>query len=121
MLAGLGFGDATTFNLAVRPTFQMGTSDFSFAPEFFYGFGSESAWGLTANAVYNFNFGAASFKPYAGLGLGYTRVAGTGRFGTNVILGTSFENVLGGRLFVDYSLRPQFKNHQIAVGYSLSF
>ncbi len=122
VLAGLGFGDATTFNLAVRPKFQMGSSDFSLVPEFFYGLGSRNAWGLTANAVYNFNFGLKNLRPYAGLGLGYTHadIKG-GRLGTNIIIGTTLTDVLGGRLFVDYSLRPHFRNHQIAVGYSLPF
>lgn len=119
VLLGFNLGDATTWNVAVRPNWQLGKSGFVFMPEFFYGFGASSAWGLTGTAKYKLDLGA--LEPYAGLGLGYTRIAGQGRLGTNIVLGTSLKNVLGGNLFVDYSLRPHFKNHQFAVGYSLKF
>lgn len=119
VLLGVNMGDATTWNIGVRPNWQLGKSGFTLLPEFFYGFGSKSAWGVSGNVKYGLNFGA--FEPYAGFGLGYTRIAGEGRLGTNIILGTTFKNVLGGNLFADYSLRPHFKNHQFSVGYSLKF
>lgn len=122
VMAGLSMGDATTWNLTVRPNWQLGKSSFVWAPEFFYGFGSQSAWGLSGNLKYNLSLGESlPVVPYAGLGLGYTRIAGEGRFGLNVMLGASLKNVLGGQLFADYSLRPHFKNHQFSIGYSLKF
>ncbi|MDO4692297.1 MAG: outer membrane beta-barrel protein, partial [Porphyromonadaceae bacterium] len=122
VMTGLGIGDATTWNVAVRPSWQLGKSAFFFSPEFSYGFGDKTAWVATANLTYRFDFGANSkIAPYAGVGFGYSDINNNGRFGANVILGTSIKSVFGGRFFADYSLRPQFKNHQFSVGYSLKF
>lgn len=122
IMTGLGLGDATTWGVAVRPSWQLGKSAFFLSPEFAYGFGSKAAWVATANLTYRFDLGENSrLVPYAGLGMGYSDINDQGRFGTNIILGTSFKSVFGGRFFVDYSLRPHFKNHQFSVGYSLKF
>ncbi|KGO00745.1 outer membrane beta-barrel protein [Porphyromonas sp. COT-290 OH3588] len=122
IMTGLGIGDATTWNVAVRPNWQLGKSAFFFSPEFSYGFGDKTAWSAAANLTYRFDLGANSkIAPYAGVGFGYSDINSNGRFGTNVILGTTIKSVFGGRFFADYSLRPHFKNHQFSVGYSLMF
>ena len=41
-------------------------------------------------------------------------------FGSNLLLGVSTE-MLGGKVFVDYSARSLTKQNQIAVGYSFIF
>lgn len=121
LFAGLGFGESTALNIGVRPEFQLGGSSFYLAPEAFLGFGSTTDFGLSANALYKFGSIKSSVSPYAGLGLGYNNIGGFSRFGLNTVVGVSLDRVFGGKLFVDYSLRPAFKNHQIAVGYQLSF
>ena len=37
------------------------------------------------------------------------------------VVGTSLGNVLGGRVFVDYTARGAFRNNQLAVGYRFNF
>lgn len=119
---GPSFGDHTTWNLGLRPIFQIGRSDFAFAPETFIGLGSNDGFGLSANVLYGFRIGKIlPLKPYVGVGLGYTDINSTVRFGTNVIVGTYFTDILGGKLSVDYSIRNAFKNNQISVGYTFNF
>lgn len=121
LFAGLGFGESTALNVGVRPEFQLGGSSFYLAPEAFLGFGSTTNFGLSANALYKFGSIKSVVSPYAGLGFGYNSIGGFSRYGLNTLVGVSLDKVFGGKLFVDYSLRPTFKNHQIAVGYQLSF
>lgn len=121
LFAGLGLGDDTSFNLGVRPEYQMGKTAFYLAPEAFVGLGSSTNFGLSANALYKFGAIKQVVSPYVGLGLGYNHIGSINRFGLNTIVGVTFNQILGGKLFVDYTLRPEFKNHQIAVGYQLSF
>lgn len=116
---GLNFGDATTMVVGIRPYFQMGRSDFHLTPDLFYGFGN--GWGISANVVYKpesfvlFN----SVRPYAGVGFGHTYINRTSHTGLTGLIGLSLERVLGGKLSVDYTLRPAGHNHQIAVGYTI--
>lgn len=121
LFAGLGFGQSTALNVGVRPEFQLGGSSFYLAPEAFLGFGSTTNFGISANALYKFGSIKSVVSPYAGLGFGYNSIGGFNNFGLNTLVGVNIDKVLGGKLFVDYSLRPAFKNHQIAVGYQLSF
>lgn len=116
---GFGFGDASTFNVGVRGLWQMGNSRFDLAPEAYVALGSGTGYGLGANIVYNFGaLKTVALVPYVGLGLGYSHIGGVNRFGLTGLVGVGLENVLGGRLFVDYSLRPAFKNHHFSVGYT---
>ncbi len=120
---GMNFGEATTFNLGARANFKFKETDFYLAPELLYGFGSEGGFGLYANAIYQMNFLKNTLKavtPYVGLGYGFSNTDGT-NWGTNIILGAKINNILGGNLFVDYSIRSLFDNNQIAVGYSFNF
>ncbi len=121
--AGMNFGEATTFNLGLRANLQYKDSDFSLSPEVLYGFGSKGGFGLFVNGIYQINALKDSFDavtPYVGLGYGFSNTDGT-NWGTNIILGAKINNVLGGKLFVDYSIRSLFDNNQIAIGYSFNF
>lgn len=121
IFAGLGFGEGTSVNLGVRPQWQMGKSRFYLAPDAYIGFGKETAYGLSGNVLYKFSSIQDKFTPYAGAGLGFSRAGGSNHFGVTAIVGASLNRVLGGKLFVDYSLRPVFKQHQLAAGYTLTF
>lgn len=121
LITGPNFGDQFNWNVGVRPLYQIGNSGFTLAPEAFIGFGSNTGYGVSANALYGFVIKAMpNIRPYAGLGLGYTYVGKESRFGTNVILGAQIAKVLGGEVSIDYSIRNAFKNNQIALGYTIS-
>ncbi len=120
---GVSFGGGTTFNVGTRANFQVAKTDFYLSPEAFVGFGSATAWGLYANAIYKMSFLNKFQKfvtPYVGFGGGFTH-AGATVWGSNIIIGTQINNILGGKLFVDYSARSLFDMNQIAVGYSINF
>lgn len=119
-ITGLSFGELTSWNVGVRGYLQVSNTDLDFVPEAYVGLGSKATYGFSGNIVYNFRYANKSIvHPYVGLGLGLFKQEKT-RFGTNVIMGTSI-NVLGGKLFVDYSVRRWFKNNQLAVGYRFVF
>lgn len=119
-ITGVNFGESTTWNIGLRGYMQISDSNMDFVPELYIGLGSETTYGVSANVVYNLNFGGnQAVRPYFGLGLGVFN-QGTTRAGSNIIVGTSF-NVLNGNLFVDYSARNLFKNNQVAVGYRFVF
>ena len=59
-------------------------------------------------------------EPYAGIGVGYNQAAGESTFAPNLVLGTTF-NILGGKLFADYTAHNFFDIHQISVGYKFKF
>ncbi len=120
---GMNFGQATTFNLGARANFELKQTGLFLAPEVLYGFGSEGGFGLYANAIYQMNFLKKALKvvtPYVGVGYGFNNANGT-NWGTNILVGAKVNNILGGNLFVDYSIRSLFDNNQIAVGYSINF
>lgn len=124
---GFNVGGNTTFNLGYRLHYQIDSTKFEFMPETFFGFGSPSAFGISANGIYKMDFITKSktIKPYAGLGLGFMKVGDdnnedklTGAW--NFILGTSL-NVLSGDLYVDFTARNAFKYNQLIVGYRFPF
>lgn len=120
--AGLGFDDASTVQLGIRPQWSMGTSRFNFAPEMFVSVGSGTGYGLGASIIYKSDLlEHFHISPYAGLGLGYSKIGDHDRFGFSGVVGLSFDKILGGRFFVDYSLRPTFRNHHFSAGYSFVF
>jgi hypothetical protein len=71
-------------------------------PDLYIAPGSNTGFGLNANALYSLDqFSTNLFlEPYIGLGFGYNNVGDFDKFGTNLILGTSF-NVLGGNIYAD--------------------
>ena len=125
--AGFNVGGNTTFNLGYRLHYQIGESNLEFVPETFFGFGSPSAFGISANGIYKMTFITKSktLVPYAGLGIGFMKVGDdlnadklTGAW--NFIIGTSL-NVFAGDLYVDLTARNSFKYNQLIVGYRFPF
>ena len=77
---------------------------------------------MSANLLYTFGtLKAARLTPYVGAGLGYSNYAYSSRGGVSLIGGVKFQNIFGGNLFVDLSLRPAFSNAFISAGYSIKF
>lgn len=120
--AGVGFGDGTAAVAGLRSSYSIRNSNFEFTPDAYISFGSKTGFGLNANVTYGFDklTKGAIVKPYLGFGLGYNKVADESKFGTNIIIGTSFD-VLGGNLYADYTARGFVNIHQVAVGYKFNF
>ncbi len=122
VLGGFGFGPALNVQAGLRPTWQMGNSRFSFAPDVFYILSKENGYSVSANLLYNFGLlKSARLTPYIGAGLGYSNYAYSTNGGITLTGGVKFQNILGGNLFVDLSLRPAFSNAFISAGYSIKF
>ena len=122
VLGGFGFGPALNVQAGLRPTWQMGNSRFSFAPDIFYILSKENGYSVSANLLYNFGLlKSARLTPYIGAGLGYSNYAYSTNGGITLTGGVKFQNILGGNLFVDLSLRPAFSNAFISAGYSIKF
>lgn len=112
---------AFLWNLGLRGHYFFSNSNVGFMPEFYVGLGKNTGFGLSGNATYSLNIKKLQkIKPYVGAGLGITSFDNKIKFGTNIIIGTSV-NVWDGNLYVDYSVRGLFRDHQIAVGYRLNF
>lgn len=121
MYAGFNFGSGANWVVGARPQWQVKESRLYFAPEVFYGSGDESVFGVFANALYKFpSFKDKKFSPYVGVGLGYSRIDAVSRLDTNVIVGASLDKVLGGKFFVDYTLRGLFRNNTLSAGYTIN-
>ncbi len=118
---GVNFGTETRFETGIRANFQVAKTDFYLSPEAVVGFGQTTSWGLFANALYKMSF-LDNFQkyvtPYVGVGYGFMH-AGATHWESNIILGAQINNILGGKLFVDYSTQGLFDNNLIAVGYSI--
>ena len=100
----------------------MGNSRFSFAPDVLYISSKENGFSISANLLYNFKtLKSGGLTPYFGAGIGYTSYADSSRGGVTLIGGVKLQNILGGNLFLDLSLRPAFSNSFISAGYSIKF
>lgn len=121
VFTGANFGEGTQWQLGARGYLQISNTNFDFVPEVAIGVGTDTAFDLSANVIYNILLPDTFVDPYVGLGLGfYDHGTGTS-FGPNIILGTNFKLGTNGELFADYSIRNLFKNNQIAVGYRFVF
>ena len=122
VFAGPNFGDAFGLNVGVRAHLQLHGSRFDLVPDAYYGLGDGKHYGINANLRYNLpTLFSESLTPYLGVGLGYNKVGGVGRFLPNYVVGTSLNKVLGGGLYIDYTVRGAFRNNQLAVGYRFHF
>ena len=122
VFAGPNFGDAFGLNVGVRAHLQFHGSRFDLVPDAYYGLGDGKHYGVNANLRYNLpSLFSESLTPYLGVGLGYNKVGGVGRFLPNYVVGTSLNQVLGGGLYIDYTVRGAFRNNQLAVGYRFHF
>lgn len=126
--AGFNLGSAknNTLNVGARWHYTLGNKGgIELMPEAFFGFGSPSNFGLSANILKTFNVDKVGFiKPYVGTGFGFMQIGVEDedklRGVFNVIIG-SYLNVAGGRLYVDLTGRNLFKNNQLIAGYRFAF
>ena len=122
LFAGPNFGDAFALNIGGRAHLQIRDTRFDLVPDLYIGLGEGSHFGLNANLRYNLpTLLDGALNPYIGAGLGYNKVGGTGRFLPNYVVGTTLNKVLGGGLYIDYTVRGAFRNNQLAVGYRFHF
>ena len=120
VFTGLGFGDLTAWNVGVRGYMQVASTNLDFVPELYASMADKSGMGVSANIIYNFKINSlGKFTPYAGFGLGIFHGKDT-HFGSNIIVGVSTD-MLGGKVFADYSARSLTKQNQVAIGYSFIF
>ncbi len=107
--------------VGIRGNYAFTNSPFVFMPDIYLAPGKNTGFGINANVVVPFKVEAGVIlDPYVGLGLGYNDAVGESTFSPNLIIGTSF-NVLGGKLFADYTMHNFIDIHQISVGYKLNF
>ena len=99
---------------------QVASTNLDFVPELYASMADKSGIGVSANIIYNFKINSlGKFTPYAGFGLGIFHGKDT-HFGSNIIVGVSAD-MLGGKVFADYSARSLAKQNQVAIGYSFVF
>jgi hypothetical protein len=122
LFGGYAFGDGTTGLVGIRGHYSITNSRIKFMPDLYIAPGSDTGFGINANAFLSFNQFSNNviLEPYVGLGFGYNNVGDFNKFGTNLIIGTSF-NVLGGKIYADYTARNFIDMHQISVGYKFGF
>ncbi|WP_343022575.1 outer membrane beta-barrel protein [Flavobacterium sp. PL12] len=121
VFTGVAIADQVAMTIGIRGNYSFTNSPFKFMPDVYVAPGKNTGFGINANVVVPFpvNKGVI-LNPYAGLGIGYNDAAGASTFSPNIILGTSF-NVLGGRLFADYTAHNFVDIHRISLGYKLNF
>lgn len=122
LFGGYVFGDGTAGLVGIRGHYSITNSRIKFMPDLYIAPGSNTGFGINANALLSFNQFSNNviLEPYIGLGFGYNNVGDFDKFGTNLIIGTSF-NVLGGNIYADYTARNFIDMHQISVGYKFGF
>ena len=123
LFGGYGFSSNEGAALiGIRGHYSISTSPIKFMPDLYVAPGSETGFGINANALLAFDqiTNNVIVQPYIGLGLGYNNIANFDKFGTNLIIGTSF-NVLGGNLYADYTARNFVDIHQFSLGYKFGF
>lgn len=121
----LGSDGNNTLNVGARWHYAFNKRGTELMPEAFFGFGSPSNFGLSANILQTFNVDKVGFiKPYVGAGFGFMQIGVEDedklRGAFNVILGT-YLNLGGGRVYVDLTGRNLFKNNQLIAGYRFAF
>lgn len=123
LFGGYGFSsDEGAALVGIRGHYSISTSPIKFMPDLYVAPGSDTGFGVNANALLAFDqiSNNVIIQPYIGLGLGYNNIADYDKFGTNLIIGTSF-NVLGGNIYADYTARNFIDIHQFSVGYKFGF
>ncbi len=120
VFTGVAIAEDAAMVIGIRGNYAFTNSPFKFMPDLYLAPGKDTGFGVNANVVVDFpvNTGVIA-EPYVGLGLGYNQAAGESSFAPNLVLGTTF-NVLGGKLFADYTAHNFFDIHQISIGYKLN-
>ncbi|WP_445735495.1 outer membrane beta-barrel protein [Mariniflexile sp.] len=121
IFTGAALADDVAMIIGIRGNYAFTNSPFKFMPDLYLAPGKNTGFGVNANVVIPFDVDAGIIlQPYVGLGLGYNDVAGESTFSPNFVLGTSF-NVMGGKLFADYTAHNFVDIHIISVGYKFQF
>ncbi|MBZ9729044.1 hypothetical protein LB467_05045 [Salegentibacter sp. JZCK2] len=121
VFTGAVVADDVAMIIGMRGNYAFTNSPFKFLPDIYLAPGKNTGFGINANVVIPFKVDAGVIlNPYAGLGLGYNDAVGVSTFSPNLVLGTSF-NLLGGKLFADYTAHNFIDIHRISVGYKLTF
>ncbi|WP_159085992.1 outer membrane beta-barrel protein [Flavobacterium faecale] len=121
LFTGAVIADDVSMIVGIRGNYNFTNSNFRFMPDLYIAPGKDTGFGINANVAIPFavNKGAIG-EPYVGVGLGYNDAVGKSTFSPNVVLGTTF-NVLGGKLYADYTAHNFITIHQISIGYKLNF
>lgn len=120
IFTGAAFAKDVSMVIGIRGNYKFTNTPFKFMPDIYIAPGKNTGFGVNANVVLPFAVNAGIIgEPYAGLGLGYNQAAGESTFAPNLVVGTSF-NILGGKLFADYTAHNFFDIHQISIGYKLN-
>lgn len=118
---GVNFGDATTFNVGLKAHYQISNSALEFVPDAYFAMGDPNGFGINANVLLPFEVNRSPIlAPYVGVGVGLNSINDDFRFATNIIVGSSLD-LLGGRVYADFTSRGLFQNNQVAVGYKFFF
>ncbi len=121
IFTGVAIADDATMIVGIRGNYSFTNSGLKFMPDLYLAPGKKSGFGVNANVVYPFDVDAGIIlQPYVGLGLGYNDVGNESTFSPNLVIGTTF-NVLGGKLFADYTAHNFVDIHRISVGYKFKF
>lgn len=123
LFGGYAFNEDDNAGLiGIRGHYSITNSPIKFMPDLYVAPGDETGFGVNANALLSFDdiSNNVLVSPYIGVGIGYNNIGDFDKFGTNLILGTSF-NVLGGNIYADYTARNFIDIHQFSVGYKFGF
>ena len=121
VFTGAAFAKDVNMVIGIRGNYAFTNSPFKFMPDLYLAPGENTGFGINANVVIPFEVNQGIIgEPYAGLGIGYNDAAGESTFSPNLVIGTTF-NILGGKLFADYTAHNFVDIHRISVGYKLNF
>ncbi|HTO15276.1 MAG TPA: hypothetical protein VLZ83_05880 [Edaphocola sp.] len=115
------FGENVNLNLGLRSYTGFSNTKIMFMPEAYIALGKQTGFGVSANGIIPIlNKYTNNFSPYLGIGVGVNYYNGELSINPNFIAGTGYQ-VGKGSLFVDYTVRGNFKYNQVALGYRLRF
>lgn len=121
VFTGFVVADDIALIIGVRGNYAFTNTPFKFMPDFYLAPGKNTGFGINANVVLPFEVNKGIIGvPYVGLGLGYNDAVGESTFSPNLVIGTTF-NLLGGKLFADYTAHNFVDIHRISIGYKLKF
>lgn len=121
IFTGAVFAEDVSMIIGIRGNYSFTNSPFKFMPDLYLAPGKNTGFGVNANVVLPFDVNTGVIlQPYVGVGVGYNDAAGESTFSPNLIIGTSF-NLLGGKLFADYTAHGFIDINRISIGYKLNF